>query len=167
MHNLTKELFAGELEAMLNEMPFGKVRVTELCRRCEVSPQAFYYHFKDKYDLVTWMFLRDFEFEGCQGSLEDLVTALERMWAHREFYNRAFDIRSQNSLLEYLPGFFAGLAGENLTDTQMVAVWYDACGTMGLLWRWMKGDVKASPHELADFLVSAMPPFMRDATAAM
>ena len=52
----TKGMFADELEAMMERMPLSKVRVRDLCERCGVERRVFYYHFKDKYDLVAWMF---------------------------------------------------------------------------------------------------------------
>ncbi|HOC34893.1 MAG TPA: TetR family transcriptional regulator, partial [Ruminococcus flavefaciens] len=33
--------------------PLDKIRVTEICRVAEIERPTFYYHFKDKYDLVA------------------------------------------------------------------------------------------------------------------
>ena len=35
-----------------------KIRVTEIYARAGVERPTFYYHFKDKYDLVAWIFFR-------------------------------------------------------------------------------------------------------------
>lgn len=35
-----------------------KIRVTEIYARAGVERLTFYYHFKDKYDLVAWIFFR-------------------------------------------------------------------------------------------------------------
>jgi len=79
----TKRLFAAELEAMLREMPLSRVRVNALCERCGAQRQAFYYHFRDKYDLVAWIFEQDFragaEDAGCAGYREQTAAALARM----------------------------------------------------------------------------------------
>ena len=34
----------------MKHKPLDKIRVTEICR------PAFYYHFRDKYDIMAWMF---------------------------------------------------------------------------------------------------------------
>ena len=59
MKDRTKAMFADELEKMLEEMPLEKVRVLDICRRCEATPPTFYYHFHDKYELVAWIFLKE------------------------------------------------------------------------------------------------------------
>lgn len=36
-----------------------KIRVTEICKAVDIERPTFYYHFKDKYDLMAWMFCTD------------------------------------------------------------------------------------------------------------
>ena len=101
----TKGMFADELEAMMEHMPLSKVRVRDLCVRCGVERRVFYYHFKDKYDLVAWMFERDQQ--AASGLYEPYTKAFfaeahKRLWARRSFYRRAFEEDSQNSIWRYL-----------------------------------------------------------------
>lgn len=42
------------------EQPFDKINVAQICQRCNMSRKSFYYHFKDKYDLVNWIFDTEF-----------------------------------------------------------------------------------------------------------
>lgn len=97
----TKGMFADELEAMMERMPLSKVRVRDLCERCGVERRVFYYHFKDKYDLVAWMFERDYS-SAADGnapySVELYAEAHRRLWSRRAFYRRAFEEDSQNSI---------------------------------------------------------------------
>lgn len=37
---------------MLEEMPFDKITVTALVKRCDISSNTFYYHYRDIYDLL-------------------------------------------------------------------------------------------------------------------
>lgn len=56
MANYTKRIIMQTFEEMLNEMPFGKITVSALVNRCEISSNTFYYHFKDIYDLLdVWL----------------------------------------------------------------------------------------------------------------
>lgn len=56
MANLTQKALIREFEAMLTDMPFGKITVSALIARCEVSSNTFYYHFHDIYDLLgSWI----------------------------------------------------------------------------------------------------------------
>lgn len=46
-------------EDMLEEMPFDKITVQGLTKRCDISPNTFYYHYEDIYELLRqWFALR-------------------------------------------------------------------------------------------------------------
>lgn len=56
MANFTQKIIMQNFEAMLDEMPFGKITVSALVSRCDISSNTFYYHFKDIYDLLeVWL----------------------------------------------------------------------------------------------------------------
>ena len=42
MQQFTEQAILTTFQEMLREMPFDKVTVTELVRRCEISPNTFY-----------------------------------------------------------------------------------------------------------------------------
>ena len=58
--NATKQAFADALRKLLEQKPFAKISVSHICEECGMNRKSFYYHFKDKYDLVNWIF--DVEF---------------------------------------------------------------------------------------------------------
>ena len=58
--NTTKRMLAQTLKQQMAHMPFSKIRVSEICAACGVSRKSFYYHFRDKYDLVDWIFRSEF-----------------------------------------------------------------------------------------------------------
>lgn len=58
--NITKRALASALRELMQEMPFEKITVSHICERCDMNRKSFYYHFRDKYDLVNWIF--DMEF---------------------------------------------------------------------------------------------------------
>ena len=51
--NITKRALAAALKSLLAERPFAKVSVREICEACGMSRKSFYYHFKDKYELLN------------------------------------------------------------------------------------------------------------------
>lgn len=52
MANHTVRIILETFEQMLEEMPFYKITVSELVRRCGISPNTFYYHYEDIYALL-------------------------------------------------------------------------------------------------------------------
>lgn len=59
MAKLTQKAILQTFEDMLREMPFDKITVSALVCRCCVSPNTFYYHYQDIYDLLdAWLKVR-------------------------------------------------------------------------------------------------------------
>ena len=71
MQQFTENAIMEHFEQMLREMPFDKITVTALARHCEISPNTFYYHFSDIYDLLDHWLVR---------MLEPYVKSSEQQW---------------------------------------------------------------------------------------
>ena len=54
--NLTKKAMADSLKALTKEKSFDRISVGEITERAGVNRQTFYYHFKDKYELLEWIY---------------------------------------------------------------------------------------------------------------
>lgn len=54
--NITKKALANALRELMEEEPFDKIQVAHIFEKCNMNCKSFYYHFKDKYDLVNWIF---------------------------------------------------------------------------------------------------------------
>ena len=53
--NITKKALATALKELMEEVPFDKLQVAQICEHCDMNRKSFYYHFKDKYDLLNWI----------------------------------------------------------------------------------------------------------------
>ena len=101
----TKQALAKSLKQCMETKPFSKISVTNITDGCYLNRKSFYYHFQDKYDLLTWIF--DSESQeylskkvySCEwDTMVDLFTYLEN---NRKFYKKALKIEGQNSLQEH------------------------------------------------------------------
>lgn len=103
--NLTKRALAAAMKELMEQMPFSKISVSDIAERCGMNRKSFYYHFKDKYDLVNWIF--DMEYLQLSSRQDyagiwDFLTALCCFfYENRAFYRRALRIEGQNSFLEH------------------------------------------------------------------
>lgn len=52
----TKYMIAQGMKELLTEKDFEKISVGDLANHCHISRNTFYYHFRDKYDVVSWIF---------------------------------------------------------------------------------------------------------------
>ena len=179
MRNRTKQAFADELEAMLDEMPLEKIQVVDLCRRCGERRQLFYYHFPDKYALVAWIYDQEYQRveEAARGqSYQALVELmLGNLWTRRDFYQRAFADKSWNSIENHIHRTnlsatkallkkYSGISV--LTAEQKHDILFHSYGSVGTVIEWLKGNIQASPESLAAWHCRHMPAFLRDAHEA-
>ena len=104
--NITKRALAAALKSLLAERSFAKVSVREICEACGMSRKSFYYHFKDKYELLNWIFETEFvarvqQTQGERNAWELLNDLCCYFYDNRDFYRRAFAVQGQNSFRDY------------------------------------------------------------------
>ena len=51
--NITKKALADSMKNLMENEDFSKISVADICNKCGMNRKSFYYHFKDKYDLVN------------------------------------------------------------------------------------------------------------------
>lgn len=56
MSQTTKKALAYSLKKIMNTTPLSKITVNDIVRDCGVNRRTFYYHFKDIYDLLEWIY---------------------------------------------------------------------------------------------------------------
>ena len=175
--DLTKSMFANALVEMLQDMPLEKVRVTKLCEHCGTTPPTFYYYFRDKYELVVWIFLQDvaavYSARKPDGSAKGLSRIIRQVKKKKTFYQKAFTDQSQNSLSEYAQSFIIRYykeairhdAGEDPTPEQLFAIKYHMYGILGMFREWLYGQ-DTSFEEMSQLLYERSPDFLRKAFAS-
>ncbi len=154
-----------------------KVRVTRLCERCGTTPPTFYYYFRDKYELVVWIFLQDVD-ESFAGVTPDsgkngLGRIIVQVKKQKTFYQKAFADQSQNSLGEYIQSFIiryftqavAHNTGEAPTYAQLTVIKYHTYGIMGMFREWLFG-LNMSLEDNFPLLFDQAPIFLQNAFAA-
>ena len=59
MTNATKLALEESLKHLLLKKPLDKITINDLTTDCGISRMAFYYHFKDIYDLLEWIYTNE------------------------------------------------------------------------------------------------------------
>ena len=54
--NITKNALAAAMKKLMREKKLSKISIADICGECGMNRNSFYYHFRDKYDLVNWIF---------------------------------------------------------------------------------------------------------------
>ena len=103
--NITKKALATALKDLMQTQPFEMVSVGEICEACELNRKSFYYHFKDKYDLVEWIFHSEFIATVSAGKVTDrwsfVRTLCDYFYRERAFYSKLLRLTGQNSFRQY------------------------------------------------------------------
>lgn len=168
----TKRALAAALKELMAQKPIEDITIHDLTEHCGIRRQTFYYHFKDVYDLLRWMFQE----EGV-ALLEKQKGAL--LWQegflqlfHYIEENRAVCLCALKSVgRQELKRFFeanvhaiiyrtveqlgievgAIQAGVTKEDIDLMTHFYTlAC--VGLLESWLLGEIDRTPEELIAFL---------------
>ena len=132
----------------------------------------------DKYELVAWVFLRDFSLATgdsvkgySPGVLEEVNARLE---ARKPFYQACFSDRSQNNIEEYALEFNLRLAddavlhatGSRMTRDQFNAVRYHNYAILGMFRDWLYDRGDMTSVEMSEFLFERTPGFLKEAYGA-
>ena len=54
----TKELLANSFLELAEKMLINKITIANIVENCEVTLSTFYRYFKDKYDMIAWIYAR-------------------------------------------------------------------------------------------------------------
>ena len=61
MSKVTKNAIAMSLKKILDKKVLTKVTINDITKDCGINRMTFYYHFKDIYDLIEWIFIEEAE----------------------------------------------------------------------------------------------------------
>lgn len=55
----TKEILAESFKELVARKPINKITISNITDNCGMAQPTFYRHFKDKYDLIAWIYVTD------------------------------------------------------------------------------------------------------------
>lgn len=161
----TKHMIAEIMMNMVLEDAIDDISVQKLCANCGISRRTFYNHFRDKYDLIDWIYKTEavdyLTLVGEECSWYDVVIMkLNIIKKSPGFYRRVY---RQEWFLESFYNITKQLYLETIrkngggTDIEFEVEFYCyACvKETGL---WVLGGLKESPEELVKRFVRCLPP---------
>lgn len=167
MSQITKKAFAASLKKLLSQKPLDKIKVTDITEDCEVNRQTFYYHFKDIYDLLEWIYTNDAT--RAIGDNRTYDTWQEGFYETFKYIldNKSFVLNTYNSVSrEYLERYLynetylllIGVVEEKAKgmsikdkDKAFIADFYKY-GFVGLVLEWIRKGMREDPHEIIERL---------------
>ena len=163
---ITKKALGEALKELMAERHFDKISIKDICDACGMNRNSFYYHFRDKQDLIIWIF--DFEYiqriklQELTDAFEFFEITCEYFYEHKAFYVKAFEITGQNCFSDYFSEVFHQFSliymeryFGNVEKSEEFARFVTDALRMALI-RWLNepGDVK--PKEMAELAKEAL-----------
>lgn len=169
MADRTKLWIAEVMKKLMVGKPIEKIRVTEICRAAEIERPTFYYHFKDNYDLVAWIFFQS-AFETDVISVESAAKSMNQARKNYIFYERAYEDNSQNPLWMYMLEYFVrrytraalDILGTETLDTQtQYSIRLYCYGAVGMTREWLLKDKITPAETVVRMMFASMPESLR------
>lgn len=163
MPNTTKAALEESLKRLLLKKPLDKITITDITTDCGISRMAFYYHFKDIYDLVEWSCVEDGT-KALQGKktseswTEGLTQIFGAVLENKPFimnvYRNVDRERIENYLFKLTYALIVGVVEEkskglNITeeDKKFIADFYKY-GFVGIMLEWIREGMKENIEDL-------------------
>lgn len=165
--DLTKFMIARSLKQLLETKSFTEISVGDIARQCRIGRNTFYYHFKDKYDVITWIFYTEITpLIGDSLSIEKWGSGMRALCRYlqenRTFYLNVLQFQGQNSLSECLMDFYQNLVqsillnagGDRILGSEQIRVIarFYAYGMTGVLLDWAKNGMVKDPEPTVQML---------------
>ena len=160
---ITKSAIASAMKQLMQTTPFDRITTADILDASHISRKTFYYHFRDKYDVVNWIFETEIvgNIMACT-TLESWHEASYQMCRYfREncaFYKNAVNARGQNCFIQFLHVMVVGQMERlcraardegKLDDADfrfLVEFYYNAF--IGVFIPWVRDDMREEPDSL-------------------
>nr|WP_319488224.1 dihydroxyacetone kinase transcriptional activator DhaS [uncultured Caproiciproducens sp.] len=164
---ITKKAIAASIKDLMKKRPLQKISVADIVEHCGINRQTFYYHFKDKYDLVDWIYYNEVvsavtqnrTFEEWSSVALDVLNTMKK---EQYFYSNALCVTGQNAFQDYFFNVTKDLIGEMLgiisqgnrldeEDRAFIAEFY-SYGLVGMVIQWARCGMKQPPEQIVQRL---------------
>lgn len=171
-----KEQIVKSFVEMVKEKPLEQIRVQDIAERAGVSKSTFYRLFRDKYEVMSSMYLA--EMDSIVEQLSDLknwkewsLLEMAHVRKNKVFYRNIVSYEGQNSFFDFLVWFYRRnekrelqrkLDGETMSEKIQFAM--EARSVMGAysIIQWIKSDCAIEPVELIEYANECIPACIRE-----
>ncbi len=160
----TKKIIASGFKEVMDKKSFEKITISDIAAQCGLNRQSFYYHFRDKYELLNWILNTDIFIPFKDGLTIDnwndkLLATLIAIKDNSRFYTNAFNTTQGNEFRQFLFEAVTDIMSEiidQLTadrtlmpeDKQFIAEFF-SYGISGSVTKWVRSGMKQSPESTA------------------
>lgn len=164
--NNTKEVLAITLKQLTSKKPFAKITIADITQASGFNRQTFYYHFRDKYELLSWTYAQDARTIIDDGMTFEnwhryMATLLIHIKAEGDFYQNTISCEESvfKDFLFSLTSsvFFLAIDALDLhhqiaqNDKNFYSEFF-SFGIAGVIVNWIRSGMKETPEKVANNL---------------
>ena len=164
MSDLTKQALIASFKKLLETEPFDKITISDIANDCGLSRQTFYYHFRDIFDMIRWIYnsesLNEIGGRGGYGTWQDKIRELfDYTLNNKSLILGTFNSKCRNDLV----GYYVDVSIRKISDIvemksdgdiaekdkKFIASVY-AYAFVGIMVDWISDEMKESSEEMVD-----------------
>lgn len=164
MSDLTKQALIASFKKLLETEPFDKITISDITNDCGLSRQTFYYHFRDIFDMIRWIYnsesLNEIGGRGGYGTWQDKIRELfDYTLNNKSLILGTFNSKCRNDLV----GHYMDVSIRKISDIvemksdgdiaekdkKFIASVY-AYAFVGIMVDWISDGMKESSEEMVD-----------------
>lgn len=164
MSDLTKQALITSFKKLLETEPFDKITISDITNDCGLSRQTFYYHFRDIFDMIRWIYnsesLNEIGGRGGYGTWQDKIRELfDYTLNNKSLILGTFNSKCRNDLV----GYYMDVSIRKISDIvemksdgdiaekdkKFIASVY-AYAFVGIIVDWISDGMKESSEEMVD-----------------
>ncbi|MGN0129886.1 MAG: TetR/AcrR family transcriptional regulator C-terminal domain-containing protein [Methanomethylophilus alvi] len=164
MSDLTKQALIASFKKLLETKPFDKITISDITNDCGLSRQTFYYHFRDIFDMIRWIYnsesLNEIGGRGGYGTWQDKIRELfDYTLNNKSLILGTFNSKCRNDLV----GYYMDVSIRKISDIvemksdgdiaekdkKFIASVY-AYAFVGIMVDWISDGMKESSEEMVD-----------------
>ncbi len=173
----TKELLAESILELAGTKSVDKITIKEITENCGMTSPTFYNHFKDKYDLIAWIYIGHADeivsayIDGNMTWKETVYEVLDFMESRHDFYRNAIkNTNGQNSFIaavrtyseDVMRNILNGKTNRPITEEEQFQLTFYIRGWVESVAEWLIGDTDYTKEQLATYLQKLIPPLLMD-----
>lgn len=165
MSVITKKALAKSLMNLLEKKTLDKITVKEIADLCQVNRQTFYYHFRDVYSLLDWIFITEAEtvisgYKSVETWQQGFLNVFEYLLQNKTFIINIYRSIGRELLEQYLyKAVFTFIydvvkkeAGKKSIPEEDIKFFSDfyKFAFVGLVLEWIRTGMKESPKDIVE-----------------
>lgn len=172
----TKWTIAEGLFALNRTKPLSKITVSDIVQASGINRNTFYYYFKDKNDLISWIYVNtvNAHFGGEEDTFgqDYTVKVFDIIKDHRKFYREAFLENGTASFDDFIRKYWMEVyikalrekTGNSPSNEELFAIKSFCYSRIDHLKEWVVGDCKLETAEFSALMLKDVPPCLEGLT---